>query len=443
VAARGDSAPWTNWSQTVHARPAATVVPRSEADLVAIVRRAGAEGMKVRAVGAGHSGSEVAVSDGGHLVRLDRYDRVVSVDAEAMRVTVQAGVRLGDLNDHLAGHGLALTNLGSIADQTLAGAISTGTHGTGLRYGAIDQQVVAMTLVTAGGELLTLNARRESDVLLAARVGLGSLGIISTLTVQCVPSFDMAVSTECVSFDDALAGLDSLVTADHSRLWWFPNTDAIQVWRARRVGGDEGAGRVGKPPTERTSSGTVHELGLWATSFVPALTPVLNRRLQRHFYSGSGEARGRSDHLLTFPITMRQRVLEFGIPIEHASAALRRLRDAITRNGLTAHSPVEVRFAPANDAWLSMAFGRDTCYIGVIVYRPFGRSIAHERYFRATDALMTEFGGRPHWGKVHFHDAAALRRLYPEWDRFQALRRRLDPKGMFLNRHLAGLFGEG
>lgn len=428
----------------MQARPAATFLPECEADLVGIVRRAAAVGAPVRAVGAGHSASEVAVSDGGYLVQLDRYARVLSLDPAAMRVTVQAGARLRELNDFLAAHGLALTNLGSIADQTLAGAISTGTHGTGLRFGAIDQQVVGMTLVTASGELLTLDARHDADLLPAARVGLGSLGIISTLTLECVPGFDLAVRTDCLSFDAALAGLDSLVAEDHSRLWWFPHTDAIQVWRARRVPPDQaGPGaQGGRPAIERTSSGTVHELGLWATSFVPALTPILNRGLQRHFYSGGGEARGRSDHLFTFPITMRQRVLEFGIPIEHAARALRRLRDAIASDGLTAHSPVEVRFAPADDAWLSMAYGRDTCYIGVIVYRPFGRTIGHERYFRATDALMATFDGRPHWGKVHFHDAAALRRLYPAWDRFQALRRRLDPAGMFTNRHLARLFGD-
>ena len=438
MTSRPRPASWTNWSGTVHARPSATVLPEREEDLVAVVRRAAAEGMPVRAVGAGHSASEVAVSDGGCLVRFDRYDRVLSLDPAGMRVTVQAGVRLGALSEHLAEHGLALANLGSIADQTLAGAIATGTHGTGLRYGAIDQQVVGMTLVTAGGEVQAL----EGDLLLAGRVGLGALGLVSTLTVQCVPAFDLAVETGCLPFDAALDGLDDLLGADHSRLWWFPHTDAIQVWRAQRLPRDAGADGVARPPRERTSSSTVHELGLWATSFVPALTPVLNRRLQRHFYSRGGQARGRSDHLLTFPITMRQRVLEFGIPIERAGAALRRLRDAIARDGHTAHSPVEVRFAPANDAWLSMAYGRETCYIGVIVYRPFGRSIAHERYFRMADALLAELGGRPHWGKVHFHEAAALRRAYPAWDRFQAVRRRLDPDGAFLNRHLAGLFGE-
>lgn len=436
--ARGEPAPWTNWSGTVRARPAATFLPEGEEDLVTVVRRAAAEGMPVRAAGAGHSVSEVAVSDGGCLVRFDRYDRVLSLDASAMRVTVQAGVRLGALNEHLAGHGLALTNLGSIADQTLAGAIATGTHGTGLRVGAIDQQVVGMTLVTAGGEVLPV----DGDLLLAARVGLGALGIVSTLTLQCVPAFDLAVSTECLPFEAALDGLDALVAADHSRLWWFPHTDAVQVWRATRLPAGGSAGGLARPPRERTSSSTVHELGLWATSFLPALTPALNRRLQRLYYSGSGQARGRSDHLLTFPITMRQRVLEFGIPIEHAAAALRRLRDAIAREGHIAHSPVEVRFAPANDAWLSMAHGRETCYIGVIVYRPFGRSIADERYFRMADALLADFEGRPHWGKVHFHDSAALRRVYPAWDRFQDVRRRLDPAGMFLNRHLAGLLGE-
>ena len=436
-----EAASWTNWSGTVHARPAATVLPESEEELAALVRRAAAEGVPVRAVGAGHSGSEVAVSDGGYLVRLDRCDRVLSVDEAAGLVTVQAGIRLGALNEHLAGRGLALANLGSIAEQTLAGAISTGTHGTGLRHGALDQQVAGMTLVTAGGDVLTVDPRHDADLLAAARVGLGCLGIISTLTVRCVPGFDLAVRTECLPFDAALDALDSVAAADHGRLWWYPDTDAVQVWRARREPPDRDGD--GRPAAQPTSSSTMHELGLWASSFVPGLTPVVNRRLQRHTCRRCGETRGRSDRVLTFPITMRQRVLEFGIPIERAGAALRELRDAIAREGHVAHSPVEVRFAPANDAWLSMAFGRATCYIGVIVYRPYGRTIAHERYFRMADALLSRFEGRPHWGKVHYHDAAALRRVYPEWDRFAALRRRLDPAGVFLNRHLAGLFEAG
>jgi L-gulonolactone oxidase len=168
----------------------------------------------------------------------------------------------------------------------------------------------------------------------------------------------------------------------------------------------------------------------------------VNRLAERWLIGGDAEVTGRSDRVFTFPIRVRQHVMEWAVPVSWAADAVRAVKELVERHGFFAHAPVEVRFAPADDAWLSMAYGRATCYIGVISYRPFGREVAHEPYFREVDRAMAAFGGRPHWAKVHYRDQETLGELYPRWADFADLRGKLDPAGLFLNAELRRLMGQ-
>lgn len=436
---------WSNWAGNVACQPRFVHAPTSEEDIVAVVRSAAVAGERVKVVGSGHSCSSIAAADDAHLVTLSRYNRVLRVDPVARQVTVQAGIRLDVLNEVLASHGLALDNLGAITEQTAAGAISTGTHGTGLRHGSLAQQVSALTLVTASGDVIAASPCHNADVFAAARVGLGALGVVSTVTFACVPAFNMQLTEEPATLTATLDDLDHWLEQDYFGMWWVPHTQYVY----RRVA--TYSADVATAPPGRLSAWVAEELvgkyvqsaGWWGACEAPRLGPLVNRGLRRVLLGKSQTRVGRSDHVLSGRVDIANCVLEYAIPLERARDALECLRQLIDRAGVHAHFPVDIRFGPAEDAWLSPAFGRQTCYIGLVTHRPFGRAVAFEHYYRQADALFAALGGRPHWGKIHYRTARALAESYPMWEPFQAVRRELDPHGMFLNAYLARVFGTG
>jgi L-gulonolactone oxidase len=406
--------------------------PSSEAELAALIRQAPGS---VKVAGSGHScGPIAAADDGTDLVLLDRLDSVLSFTGDD--VTVEGGMPLHRLNGLLAQRGRALVNMGSIAEQTVAGAISTGTHGTGLSVGALDHQVTGLRLVDAAGDVH--DAR--GDLLAAARVSLGALGVISAVTIRHVPAFDLNAVSQRSTLDETFGGLEEMLEAPYFRFWWFPHTNLTQTWLATPAAPSRRAEKSARWGDFKGNR--VHEAALWAASLAPRATPAVNRLAARWLIGGDGRVSGRSDRVFTFPIRVRQHVMEWGVPVSRAAEAVRAVTRMVERTGFFAHAPVEVRFAPADDAWLSMAHGRATCYIGVISYRPFGREVEHEPYFREVDRVMADFGGRPHWAKVHYRDQTTLAGLYPRWADFADLRGKLDPTGLFLNAELRRLFGQ-
>lgn len=435
---------WTNWAGNVRCLPSQADEPATEGEIVALVRRAANTGGRVKVVGAGHSCSPIAAPDQAHLVSLRRYHRVLAVDRQARTVTVQAGIRLADLNTFLAAHGLALSNLGAIAEQSVAGAISTGTHGTGVRFGGLAEQVIGLTLVTAEGEVLALSAQREPDIFAAAKVGLGCLGVISTATLACEPRFNLQLLERPASLAGTLRGLDHLLQAEHFGFWWVPHTGRVYQRAANRTT-RAAAGQAPAPLAwvrDVLLGSYAHAGALWATRSRPGVVPHINRTFRHLLFGRVREQIGRSDRIFTSTIRVRQEVMEYALPLGQAGTALRQLSSLTDERGFHAHLPVDVRFSAADTAWLSPAYGRPTCYIGIIAYRPFGRDLPHEAYFRAVDELLSSLGGRPHWGKRHYRSGADLRGKYPRWDAFQAVRAHLDPNGMFLNAHLEHLFAQ-
>jgi L-gulonolactone oxidase len=430
-------ATWTNWAGTATAEvtPAA---PATVAELAGIVGAATARGQRVKAVGAGHSFTPIAVTDGVQL-DLDRLAGVVRADRESGLVTVLAGTRLHALNEALWHVGLAMTNLGDIDVQSLAGAISTGTHGTGAGFGGLATQVAALDLVLADGSQLHCSAEDHPDVFSAARIGLGALGVISAVTLQCEPAYALAASEAPAALDDVLADLDELVVGnDHFEFYWFPHTRRVLTKRNNRVLAHtelRPVGRFRRWLDDDFLANTAFERLNRITSRRPALIPRTNAMASRLLTPR--DYIDRSHRVFASVRRVRFREMEYAVPRAAVPDVLAGIEKYLARSGERVGFPVEVRFAAPDDIWLSTAYGRETGYVAVHQYH----RRDHEPYFRAVEAIAKDVGGRPHWGKLHFRDAESLRGAYEHFDDFRAVRDRLDPQRTFGNDYLDRVLG--
>jgi L-gulonolactone oxidase len=428
---------WRNWARNQSCAPAAIEEPRSVLEIVEAVRRARAAGQPVKVVGSGHSFTDAACTDG-RLLSIDALDRVVAVDHDAGTMTVEAGITIRALNQELAGRGLALRNLGDIDRQTLAGATSTGTHGTGARLGGLATFIRGMELVTADGEMLRCSADEEPEVFHNARVGLGALGVVTKLTLACVPGFTLRHVERAANLTEIVHELDDLADGhDHFELYWLPHTETCSLLCNDRT---DDAPRP-KSAYKRWRAevfypnyffGALVTAGRLRPDSVPRIAQVVAGTV------GSSRRVDRSDRILISTRLLRFVEMEYAIPRRHASEALLAVRDLIEGEDLRVSFPVEVRFTASDDVPLSTAHGRDTCYIAVHM----ARGMEHERYFDGVERIMDRFEGRPHWGKLHGQAAATLGPRYPEWDRFARLRARLDPDRRFANAYLDRVLGE-
>ena len=426
---------WRNWAGNQVCAPADVDHPSSEDELAASVRRAGELGQRVKVVGSGHSFTGTALTDGRQIV-LDRYDRVLSADRESGLVTVQAGITLARLNEELARVGLALPNLGDVQYQTISGATSTGTHGTGITLGSLSTQIRAMRLVVGDGSVVECSPHERPEVFAAARIGIGALGAISTLTLQCVPAFDLHAFEQPERIDDLLADIDTHVEGnDHFEFYWVPHTRWALTKRNNRTD---------QPRSARPRWREVYEdvvVSNWAFGAlcrVGRMRPAAIPRIMRILPStGPVDYVDRSDRVFTSPRTVRFYEMEYAVPREVGPEALNRVREYVARSGLNLSFPVEVRFVAGDDIPLSTAFGRETCYIAVHVYQ----GMQFQQYFEAVEAIMDDYGGRPHWGKLHFQTAETLAPRYPEWEAFQSVRAQLDPDGRFANEYTDRVLG--
>lgn len=429
---------WQNWGRSASVRPVRVERPRSPEGVQRAVLAAVKHGLSIKAVGAGHSFTGIAVAPG-VLLELDDLQGLVSADAATGRVTLLAGTRLHRIPGLLAPYGLAMENLGDIDRQSIAGAISTGTHGTGAGYGGLATQVVGVTMVTAAGDFLRIDDEHESELLPAVALGLGALGIIVEVTLQCVPAFVMHAIDEPAPLDDVLATLDERIAAsDHFEFYWFPHTDVALTKRQTRL--PESTVRkplpvVGRWIDETLLSNGVYRVVCAAGQAVPAITPPFSRLAVK--LTGDREYTELSHRVLIQSRTVRFREMEYALPAENVVPAFEAVRALIAQRGWRIEFPIEVRFAAADDRWLSTAHGRASAYIAVHRY---WRADPTE-YFNAVEEIMLEFGGRPHWGKLHTLTDATLRERYPRFDDFVALRDRLDPDRRLSNRYLERVLG--
>jgi L-gulonolactone oxidase len=447
----GEPAAWRNWAGNETAQAVLLARPRTAEEASAVVTAAVRDGRQVRPGGAGHAMNAIGrPDDGGVQIALDRCADLVALDGGSGLVTVRGGMTLRRLNRLLAEAGLALTNQGHGEQATIAGAIATGTHGTGARYGGLSTQVRALEVVLADGEVVTCSRGERPELFAAARLGLGALGVVTSVTLQAVPLFALHVRESRLPLAEVLDGYGELVEqADHVRFAWFPHTSTALVrWDDRRPV-DDGP----DPPSRRLDrltagpvSGGVFEALMVAARRLPAADRPAAHLAAR---VGAAPASGRPSLGLSYRVfatghpaiaahsALRYKEIEYAVPRAELAAAMGELATAVTRSGVRTAFPVEVRCAAADEIPLSPAFGRDTAYIAVRT----DRRGPHGNYFGRAEQIMLAAGGRPHWGTLHTLAAAQLRERYPRFDDFLAVRDAVDPAGVFTNAHLNHVLG--
>jgi L-gulono-1,4-lactone dehydrogenase len=427
---------WRNWAGDQQCVPAALERPGSAEELQEVVAGAAERGLEVRASASGHSFTDIACTDG-VMVRLDRLNRVLEVDPARRLARVEGGIVIRDLSEALYARGLALENLGDIDVQTISGAISTATHGTGERFGNISSQVEAVELATADGSLIEASRDSDPDLWRAARVGLGSLGVIASVTLRCVPAFTIRRHDHPLPLSEALDRLDELAGHnDHFEFYVFPHTDVALCRESTDLTTPpEPRNRAADYMLENVLENRVFGALCRAGRRFPAAIPRINRMIPK--LAGSSVKTDRSYRVFSTKRIVRFTEMEYAIPRAAGPEALRRVLAMIERRGFAVPFPIEFRVVAPDDAFLSTAYGRETAYIAVHMYR----GMRWEPYFRAVEAIMDDYEGRPHWGKRHFQSAATLAPRYPEWDRFQEVRVRLDPAGVFQNEYARRVLG--
>ncbi|KAG2194599.1 hypothetical protein INT46_002589 [Mucor plumbeus] len=430
-----DKFTFQNWAKTFKCTPELLFEPTTEAQVQKVILLAKSLNKPLKAFGCGHSPSDLACSPG-FMINIDKMNNLLSVNTKTCRATVEAGMSLHKLHQVLRENGLALSNLGSISDQTIAGVMATATHGTGAEYGCLSTMIVDLTLITADGKILFCSPTENIDVFEAARCSLGALGIITRMTLQAEPDFKLEANQKPYKFSDILNDWDNVIhSAEHARVWWYPHTDDCVVWRANRT--TKEISRTGPSfLMERGYGFHAYQALLNITRYSTYLIPYLTKLMFNTLHSQPVNVVDVSNKVFNFDCLFPQYVNEWAIDWKDAPDALRKLDKFINDNDLKVHFPVEIRFVDEDDVWLSPAYGRKTCYIGVIMYRPYGKPVPYKKYWKGYEDIMREYNGRPHWAKAHGQTREDLEASYPKFDEFLRVRQQLDPEGMFLNNYL-------
>ncbi len=427
------TAVWHNWARNVTADPLRVLRPRHAQEIAEAVTAAARDGLTVKAIGAGHSFTGIAAAPG---VQLDLQDMqgVLGVDPAQRRVRFAAGTRLHQVPRMLKEFGLAMENLGDIDAQSLAGATSTGTHGTGARFGGMATQIAALKLVDGQGVLREISPQHQGELFDAARLGLGALGVITELTIQCVPRFKLHAVESPEPLHDLLADFDRRATeADHFEFYWFPHTTTALTKTNTRLPLDAPSrplGAVRRWLDDDVLANRIFGLMCALGKAAPGLIPPVNRLAQQ--LAGNRDYTDVSTSVFTTLRKVRFREMEYALPRETIPAVVREIDRLIESRRWRISFPLEVRVAAPDGIWLSTAHGRDTGYVAV--HRYFKED--HHEYFRAVEEIFRAHGGRPHWGKIHYQEAGGLARLYPRFGDFLAARDKLDPHRIFANPYL-------
>jgi L-gulono-1,4-lactone dehydrogenase len=425
---------WRTWSGLATARPAQVLMPADSTQVVEAVRSARARGLRVKMVGTGHSFTDIAVTDG-LLLRPDGLVGISSVDRRAMTVTALAGTPLHVLNERLHGLGLALHNMGDIDAQTVAGAISTGTHGTGGRQASLSAQVAALDVVTGDGTLVRARpdgTPEEATLFEAARVGLGALGIVTAVTFAVEPAFALRAVEAPMSWAEVVDGFADHVAANqHFEAFWFPHTDRMLTKRNNR---HHGAARPLSRLRQYVDDELLSNRLFSAVNRVGNVAPGTIRGLNRLSSVALGARTFSDDSHRVFPSSRRVvfREMEYAVPMAAGMQVLTEVRGLVERRGWRISFPVEIRHAPPDDVWLATAYERESVHLGFHV----NARTDHRAYFAGVEEVCRAHDGRPHWGKLHTRTAADLAPAYPRFGDFVALRDRVDPDRLFANAYL-------
>ena len=426
---------WSNWAGNQLSKPVRIERPSSESEVVEIVLRAVAEHLRVKVVGSGHSFTGIAVPDE-VMIDLAQMNRVVNVDHVGGVITVQAGIVLSDLNAYLESHKLSMPNLGDVTYQTLAGAVSTSTHGTGLQRTGLAAQIRAFKLVTSSGEVLTCDPVHNAEIFHCGRVSLGALGVITEVTLNVVSAFNLRAVEQPMRISHVLDNFAQLIQEnDFFEFYWVPHTKWA-LTKANNVSMDaiDSPGRFAtwynKMFMENYAFGLLCRVGRLFPKLIPKLATILPS-------SGRVEYVNVSHRIFSSKRLVKFYEMEYSITLDSLVPALREVMQMVEDRGFLISFPVEVRCTGSDDIPLSTSTGRRSAYIAVHMFK----GCEYTEYFAAVETILRKHEGRPHWGKIHNLDASDISSLYPEYQRFIEVRNQLDPEGVFTNDYLRRVLG--
>ncbi len=422
---------FTNWAKNESCTAQNFFQPETEEQIVELVQA----GSKIRVVGTGHSWNDICLSPD-TLINFDRYNNVLHLNREKLQLKVQPGIKLWQLNEYLDSHGLALANLGSVSEQSLAGAVSTGTHGSGINYQILGSQMEEFTLIKSSGEKTTLHRERDKDLFNMCVVNLGCLGIISEITLNVVPAFRLRDLTFVMPFDEALERLDEFIhQTDHFKMWWFPHTERMVIYRYSRTSEQPNDSKVRQWFMDEFISVNMYRLLLKIGSINRHWRIGINKSLVKNFITPLDRIE-KSYKVFNVPEPPLHRETEWAFDISVAKELLREYKNMINSSVHRLNFIQEIRFAKADNFTLSGCYGRDTIWLGAYNADKFGWN----ELLSAFESLAKKSGGRPHWGKEFNADKEYFRSAYPKYEEFNSLRKQFDPGQKFTNRFISNIF---
>lgn len=426
---------WQNWAGNVQCSPSEILRPETEAQIVEIIAAASAGGRRVRIAGNGHSFTALNSTKDSMIV-LDHLQGLISLDGEKKQATAWAGTSIKNMNRILFEKGFNLINLGDIDVQSIAGATATGTHGTGMQFGNVSSQMSAFTLATADGELLECSRTQNADIFDAGRVSLGSLGIVTKMTMDIVPAYKLEYVAKKAKLQETLDRLEEYNANNRNfEFYWFPYTNIVQNKFSNEstapVKDNQMMRYLNQHIMENGFFGLLCNVGSNFSGSYAALSKIVG-------FGATSERKINHSHLIyATPRNVRFKEMEYNIPLEHFKEAMLRIVKKIHSEHYRVYFPVECRFVKGDDILLSPSYGRDSAYLAFHV----DARTPHNPYFRDIENILMEYGGRPHWGKMHNRKADNLATAYPMWEQFLQIRKQLDPQGMFANDYVKEIFG--
>ncbi len=424
---------WTNWAGTAECQPHSFLYPTSEEEIQEIIKDAVRNNKKVRVAGKGHSFTKL-IETNSILISLDKWSGVIEVEGEI--VEVRAGTNLKYLGGQLYNLGLAMENLGDIDVQSLAGAFSTGTHGTGIEFGTLSTQLVELTLVNGKGELITCSETQNREIFKAAQISIGAIGVITRMKLRCIPKYKLELINKKADFKECLSKLNQYNQENRNfEFYYFPYTETVQMKIANVTDKNPKKGGIMKYLNDMVLENGIFKLMSEVSRIIPSKSKSISKLVA--LFVGESKKNTWSHEVYATTRLVRFTEMEYNIPREHFEKCILEIKQKIEEMQYELHFPIECRFVKADDIWLSPAYQRESAYIAVHMYK----GMPFEEYFKDMEDIFKKYDGRPHWGKLHKLNSQELKARYPKWDAFHSVRKQMDPQGLFMNDYLNSIFG--
>lgn len=423
---------WKNWGRNVQFNPTDKYYPETEEEILNLVKQAIESKKTIRVAGSGHSFTPVVETE--ILLSLDKFQGIVSIMDNL--VTVKSGTKLKKLGEDLHKNNLAMENLGDIDVQSIAGAISTGTHGTGYNLKTIATQITKLKFVNGKGEVISVTQQDDYDLFKSALISLGMMGILLEVTINCIPSYVLHYRTDKTTFDQIFKDLEKFKTENRNfEFYWFPFSKHIQTKVSNIVDASK--------TKDKRFSNWFNDIVMenWAFGLLCSISRLLppTAKYWSRFAGFTLSPFEKTNYSYKVYATTRKVKfveMEYSLPENYCEEVLRKISDFIVSEKIRVNFPIEVRFVKEDDIYLSPAFESTRCYIAVHMYY----KMSYKKYFQGVENIFLEYNGRPHWGKRHTLTNELVKQKYPKLRVFLDQRKKMDPEGIFLNDHLRKLF---